>query len=172
MLHAAFVRCSHARAVITLVDTGEAATLPGVLAVYTFEDLASVAADEALHAGPLGARPLAHDVVCFVGDPVVLVIAETRALAEDACELVSIECDPQPAVIDLWTAVDNDNELVHPELDSNVARTTTSPDDPELGLAFDVAGHVVTETIRQQRSSRCRCRPAASSRVGIPPGAT
>ncbi len=93
----------------------------GVLAVYTFEDLAAAANDEALHAGPLGARPLAHDVVCFVGDPVVLVVAESRALAEDACELVNIEYEPRPAVVDLWLAVDNDNELVHEELDSNVA---------------------------------------------------
>ena len=54
-------------------------------------------------------------------------------------------------MIDLWTAVDNDNELVHEELDSNVARTTTSPDDPELGAAFEIAAHVVTETIRQHR---------------------
>jgi carbon-monoxide dehydrogenase large subunit len=151
MLHGAFVRSPHARAVISGIDTAEAADLPGVLAVYTFQDLAVAADEEALHAGPLGARPLAHGVVCFVGDPVVLVIAETRALAEDACELVSIDYDPQPAVIDLWTAVENDNELVHPELDSNVARTTTSPDDRELGIAFDVAAHVVTETIRQHR---------------------
>ena len=119
--------------------------------MYTFDDLAAAANEEALHAGPLGARPLARDVVCFVGDPVVLVVAESRALAEDACELVNIEYEPHPAVIDLWTAVDNDNELVHEELDSNVARTTTSPDDPELGAAFDAAAHVVTETIRQHR---------------------
>jgi carbon-monoxide dehydrogenase large subunit len=151
MLHAAFVRSPHARAEITDVDTGAAAALPGVSAVYTFHDLAAAADEEALAAGPLGTRPLARDVVCFVGDPVVLVVAETRALAEDACELVNIGYEPHPAVIDLWSAVDNDNELVHPELESNVARTTTSPDDPALGAAFDAAAHVVTETIRQQR---------------------
>ena len=133
------------------VDTTEAAGMLGVLAVYTFDDLAAAANDEALHAGPLGARPLARDVVCFVGDPVVLVVAESRALAEDACELVTSSTNRGPRSIDLWLAVDNDNELVHEELDSNVARTTTSPDDPELGAAFDTAAHVVTETIRQQR---------------------
>ena len=89
--------------------------------------------------------------MCFVGDPVVLVVAESRALAEDACELVNVEYEPRPAVIDLWLAVDDDNELVHEELESNVARSTTSPDDPALGEAFETAAHVVTDTIRQQR---------------------
>jgi carbon-monoxide dehydrogenase large subunit len=151
MLHAAFVRSPHARATITQVDVGDAAALPGVLAVFTFDDLAPAAATEALEAGPLGARPLAHDVVCFVGDPVVLVVAETRAIAEDAGELVTIDYDAQPAVIDVWAAVDDSGHLVHPELGSNVARTTASPDDPELRAAFDGAAHVVTETIRQHR---------------------
>src|SRR5580765_4117663 len=151
MLHAAFVRSPHARAAITRLDVSEAAALEGVVAVYAYDDVAEVAAPDALNAGPLGARPLARDVVCFVGDPVVLVVADTRAIAEDACELVTVHYDPQPAVVDPWLAVDNDNELVHPELGSNVARTTTSPDDPELGAAFDGAAHVVTETIRQHR---------------------
>src|SRR5262245_30802230 len=87
MLHAAFVRSPHARASVTRVDSTEAQALDGVAAVYTFDDLAEAADPDALHAGPLGARPLAHDVVCFVGDPVALVVAETRAIAEDACEL-------------------------------------------------------------------------------------
>ena len=151
MLHVAFVRSPHARATITRVDTTDAAALPGVAGVYVFDDLAGVADAAELEAGPLGTRPLAHDVVCFVGDPVVLVVAETRALAEDACELVTVEYDSQPPVLDLWDAVDDSERLVHPELGSNVARTTTSPDDPELGAAFDHAAHVVTETIRQHR---------------------
>jgi carbon-monoxide dehydrogenase large subunit len=151
MLHAAFVRSPHARAAITRLDLSEASVLEGVVGVYTYDDIAEVASPDALNAGPLGARPLARDVVCFVGDPVVLVVADTRAIAEDACELVTVNYDPQPAVVDPWLAVDNDNELVHPELGSNVARTTTSPDDPELGAAFDGAAHVVTETIRQHR---------------------
>ncbi len=133
MLHVAFVRSPHARAAITGIDTTEAAAMAGVIAVYTFDDLAAAADAAALNAGPLGSRPVARDVVCFVGDPVVLVVAESRALAEDACELVDVEYEPRPAVIDLWLAVDDDNELVHEELESNVARTTTSPDDPALG---------------------------------------
>jgi carbon-monoxide dehydrogenase large subunit len=151
MLHVAFVRSPHARATITSVDTLAALALPGVVAVHLFDDLASAIASDVLGAGPLGTRPLARDVVCFVGDPVALVVAETRAVAEDACELVEVAYDPRPAVLDLWTAVDEDNELVHEELGSNVARTTTSPDDPELAAAFDAAPHVVTETVRQHR---------------------
>lgn len=151
MLHVAFVRSPHARAAITGVDTSEAAALEGVVATFTFDDIAAAADADALGAGPLGERPLARDVVCFVGDPVVLVVAETRAIAEDACELVNVEYEPHRPVLDLWDAVDDTERLVHPELGSNVARTTTSPDDPELAAAFDGAAHVVTETIRQHR---------------------
>ena len=83
MLHVAFVRSPHRRAAITGVDTTEAAAMAGVIAVYTFDDLAAAADAAALNAGPLGSRPVARDVVCFVGDPVVLVVAESRALAEE-----------------------------------------------------------------------------------------
>ena len=106
MLHAAFVRSPHARAAITGVDAGDARALPGVLAVYTYDDVATVGAPDALDAGPLGARPLARGTACFVGDPVVLVVAESRAVAEDACELVTVDYDARPAVVDLWAAVD------------------------------------------------------------------
>jgi carbon-monoxide dehydrogenase large subunit len=151
MLHAAFLRSPHARAAITGFDARDALALPGVLGVYTHDDVAAMGAPEALDAGPLGARPLARGTVCFVGDPVALVVAESRAVAEDACELVVVDYDPRPAVVDLWAAVDNTEELVHEELGSNVARSTTSPDDPALATAFDGAAHVVTETIRQHR---------------------
>jgi carbon-monoxide dehydrogenase large subunit len=151
MLHAAFVRSPHARAVITGFEARDALALTGVLAVFTHDDLAAMGSPDALGAGPLGARPLARGTACFVGDPVALVVAESRAVAEDACELVVVDYEPQPAVIDLWAAVDNSAELVHEELESNVARSTTSPDDPDLGIAFDGAAHVVTETIRQHR---------------------
>src|SRR5262245_45653683 len=144
MLHAAFVRSPHANATITSVDAAGATSLAGVLGVYTYEDLLSAANPDVI-GGALGARPLAHGTACFVGDPVVLVVAESRALAEDACELVTVDYEPHDAVLDLWAAVDDTSHRVHPELDSNVARTTTSPDDPELGATFDRATHVVTE---------------------------
>jgi carbon-monoxide dehydrogenase large subunit len=151
MLHGAFVRSPHARAAITSIDVQAARALPGVVAVFTYDDLAPFVASDVLTAGPLGSRPLARGEACFVGDPVVLVVAETRALAEDGCELVEVGYDPRPAVLDMWAAVDEDNERVHEELESNVVRTTTSPEDPEIGAAFEAAAHVVTETIRQHR---------------------
>jgi carbon-monoxide dehydrogenase large subunit len=151
MLHGAFVRSPFARAAVTAVEVEEARALRGVVAVFTYDDLAPFVGPDALAAGPLGNRPLARGEACFVGDPVVLVVAETRALAEDGCELVEVTYDPRPAVLDMWAAVDEDNERVHEELESNVVRTTTSPDDPGLGTAFDAAAHVVTETIRQHR---------------------
>jgi carbon-monoxide dehydrogenase large subunit len=151
MLHAAFVRSPHARAGVAGIDVGAAAALEGVVAVFTFEDLASFAAPDVLAEGALGARPLARGEVCFVGDPVALVVADTRALAEDAGELVSVDYDPHPAVVGFQAAIDGSGQLVHSELDSNVARTTTSPEDPEIGALFDGAAHVVTETIRQHR---------------------
>src|SRR6478752_9475895 len=95
MLHACFVRSSAARGRIVSIDVTEAAALTGVRAVFVAEDL-NPGAHEQWHsqlglASPETPRPpLAEGEVRFVGDPVALVVAETYAQAEDACELVDV----------------------------------------------------------------------------------
>ena len=105
MLHAAFVRSPFPHARITKVDVAEARRAPGVVLVLTGEEL-----EEMIVAGPglagmfAGGAPvaafsqLATDKVRVVGDPIVLVVAESRYLAEDACEMVEVHYEELPAV--------------------------------------------------------------------------
>ncbi len=127
MLHAAFVRSNFAHGRIVSIDTTAALELDGVVAVLTARDLApnftptwsSIMGpgDPALQ--PL--RPLADEDVRFVGDPIAIVVARTRHLAEDGAELVEVDIDPLPPVLDLTTAGADTDNLVHPEVGSNIA---------------------------------------------------
>ncbi len=126
MLHAAFVRSPFAHATITSVDSAEASGMPGVRAIYTSADVR--------HLGPLvaqvavgKARPLLADgMVNHVGEAVVLVIAETRAQAQDAADSIHVEYESLSAVIDLKQAA-SDAAKTHSDLDSNILITWTAP---------------------------------------------
>ena len=74
---------------------------------------------------------LADDEVRYVGDPFALVVAESRALAEDAIELIELEIEPLAPVVDYTTALES-AELVHPDTDTNVAGAMPMPPDDEL----------------------------------------
>jgi len=107
MLHAAFVRSPLAHGLVLSVDVTAAQGVPGVVAVLTGADLEAmtVAAPDPLMALLGAAGPtleftlLATDKVRFMGDPVAVVIAESRYLAEDGCELVEVEYEELPAVV-------------------------------------------------------------------------
>jgi carbon-monoxide dehydrogenase large subunit len=124
LTHVAFVRSPMARAKITSLDTSAAKSMPGVLAVYTHDDVA--------HLGPLLAqvaigklRPLlAAGEVNHVGEAVAMVVAENRYQAQDAADAVDVDYDALPAVIDIKQAA-SDEIKVHDELDSNVLHTWT-----------------------------------------------
>ena len=109
MLHAAFVRSPFARAAIRGIDTAAALALPGVRFVFTAADL-NPDAKQQWHTsiGPQSPEtprpPLADGEVRFVGDPVALVVADDRYLAEDAAELVEVDYEPLPPVVDYATA--------------------------------------------------------------------
>src|SRR4051812_29050835 len=99
MLHAAFVRSPWPHARLTSVDTAAAWAALGVVAVFTGADMQQLLTHEMSGAAVPGLTPCPHwplavDDVRFVGDPVALVIAESRALAEDACDLVELHGDP------------------------------------------------------------------------------
>lgn len=110
MLHACFVRSPFARARINGVDASAALALPGVHSVFTAADLNSDIG-EAWHAVvgrdvPDTPRPpLAEGEAKFVGDPVALVVADNRYIAEDAIELVEVDYEPLPALADFTKAV-------------------------------------------------------------------
>jgi carbon-monoxide dehydrogenase large subunit len=108
LLHAVFVRSPVAHARLNRIDTSAAKALPGVRAVFTYRDLRSViVCDRTPLALPVAAIRhhvdpswLAEKELCFVGEPVAVVIAESRALAEDAANLVTLDCEELPAVTD------------------------------------------------------------------------
>ena len=124
MLHACFVRSPFARAAIQQIDTSAALALPGVRFVFTAADL-NPGVHEQWHTsvGPKSPEtprpPLAEGEVRFVGDPVALVVAENRYIAEDAAELVEIDYEPLPAVVD-YTEAEDSETLVHESHGSNI----------------------------------------------------
>jgi len=154
MLHASFVRSPFPRAAIRGIDTSAALALPGVHFVFTAADL-NAGAKEQWHtsigrASPETPRPpLAEGEVRFVGDPVALVVAESRYVAEDAVELVDVDYDPLPAVVDYTQAAAADS-LVHEQHGSNVVGQLGGLPASALEDVYAEAAHVVTETIRQQ----------------------
>src|SRR4051812_13593598 len=116
MLHGAFLRSELAKATISRLDVSEAQALPGVVAVYTWQDLDGLFG-EAWHA-MLGEQlqvppPLAIGDVRHVGEPIALVIADSRYIAEDACELIEVDLDAEAPCIDFVTAADDTEHLVH-----------------------------------------------------------
>jgi carbon-monoxide dehydrogenase large subunit len=154
MLHACFVRSPFARAAVRGIDTSAAAALPGVRCVLTAADL-NPGVHEQWHTsiGPQSPEtprpPLAEDEVRFVGDPVALVVAESRYVAEDAVDLVVVDYEPLPPVVDYVTA-GSAEALVHAAHGSNVIGQVPWRRTEALEEAFASAAHVARETIRQQ----------------------
>ncbi len=134
--HAVFVRSIHAHGEIRSIDTTEALSAPGVIAVYTAADLGIEPHHGFVKVDDAFARsPLATDRVRFVGDPVAVVIAETFSQGVDAAELVVLDIDPLPAVIDPERAFDDDAPIVWPAKGDNLATMSTDPADDVLSDA-------------------------------------
>src|SRR5438045_8375047 len=122
MAHVAFKRSDYAHARILSVDVEAARAMPGVVAVYTAEDLGDFWQPSPLLVPPpptqhivfnqRTAGQLARDKVRYVGEPVVMIVAESRYLAEDAAELVIIDYEALTAVVELEAALDHGALLV------------------------------------------------------------
>jgi carbon-monoxide dehydrogenase large subunit len=155
----------HAR--ITRVDTTRARTLPGVVAVFDASDLAETVNPIVNDAAIPGMRKLTHtalasDRVRLVGDPIAMVVAESRAVAEDAVELIEVEYDPLPPVPDLETALNPSSTPLYAEAADNVAYHD-SISHGNVTKAFAAADRVITRTLRQHR-----CMPApVETRGGV-----
>src|SRR5213080_5365726 len=121
MLHAAVLRSPYAHARIVSIDTSAAKKVPGVHAVLTGREATEVLDPlPAFCAEPVVEHAIAVDKVRYAGEAVVAVAAESRYLAEDALELVQIEWEPLPPVIDVLEAMKPDAPKVHETLSSNV----------------------------------------------------
>jgi carbon-monoxide dehydrogenase large subunit len=150
MLHAAFVRSPLAHARVLSVDVSAARELPGVVAAFTGAELEemTVPGPEALLAlmGWKGPTPeftlLATDKVRFAGDPVAIVIAQSRYLAEDGCELVQAEYAELPAVTNASFALDPASPPLFANLGDNIARPHSRNESGDVAATFAAADRV------------------------------
>ena len=152
-LHAAMLRSPHAHAEIVSIDASRALAHPGVAAVITGEDVQKLT-DPFLNAvkAPMKLWSLAVGRVRYVGEALVLVVADDRYIAEDAVDLIDVEYKLLKAVVDPLEAAKEDAVLIHPDAGSNVmSQRTFRYGDPEK--AFADADHVVDLTIDFPRSS-------------------
>ena len=158
MLHAAVLRSPHAHAGIRGIDKRAALALPGVHAVFTFADLPPSMQRQTV---PLlvpspaikqARMPycLAKDEACFVGEPVALVVADSRYLAEDAAALVEVDFEPLPAVSDCAAALAAGAPLAHRDAPSNLA-AVIPVNVGNAEAAFAQAPHVFRERLFQHR---------------------
>ena len=131
MLHVAFLRSDFAHGIVRGIDVGAARAHPGVAAVYTAADLGDYWQPGPLLVPPppipglvfhaATQVPLARDKVRHCGEPLAMVVAESRYLAEDALEDIAVDIEPLPAVVDLEAALRPDAPLVHEQFGTNLA---------------------------------------------------
>src|ERR1700674_2757882 len=127
MAHVVFLRSPHAHAKIIGIDAVEARCIPDVIAIVTGKELATVITPwvgvlshlKGHKSAPQHA--IAIDRVCWQGEAVAAVVATSRAVAEDAAEIVRVEYEQLDAVTDMRTALDPETPVIHPSLGDNLA---------------------------------------------------
>ena len=153
MLHCAFVRSPVARGRIVSLNLDAARELPGVHAIYTHAEIGAVPIELMTFFFTPITSPislLADGRVACVGDPVAMIVAESRAIAEDAAALVELEIAEEDPVVSIADA--QGGALVHPGAQSNLSQEMGEAGIPEAVQAiFNQAAHVVTQTIDHQR---------------------
>lgn len=156
MLHAAFVRSSHAHAKIRAIDSTRAKGAAGVHAIFTAADMPPNMRERRMplrvfnpsSSELLTQYCLARDEVCFVGEPIAIVIADSRPLAEDAAALVEIDFDVLPAIVDFRGAVAA-NAPRSRLSGENLAHFVVGYGNPKS--VFQTAPHVFRESLWQHR---------------------
>ena len=148
-LHVVYVRSMVAHGEITSIDTSEARNAPGVVDIVTSAELTIGDIKPFMMLNQLITRPvLARERVRYVGDPIVAVVAETRAAAVDAAELVIVEIESLPAIIDPRDALAEDAIHLFPQIGTNIAMHSEHHGDP---ISFDACDVVITQTTVNQR---------------------
>jgi CO/xanthine dehydrogenase Mo-binding subunit len=162
-LAAAFVRSPHAHARVRDIDVAGALDVPGLVAIYTWEDLPErvgralplLIPHPALTHGRT-AYPLARDVVRHVGEPVVMVVAADRYAAEDACALIEVDYEPLKPVVGIEEAVQG-AQLVHEDVPGNVGahlvQEVAAADGSGARQAIEIAPHTLAFRLDIERSA-------------------
>jgi 2-furoyl-CoA dehydrogenase large subunit len=155
-LYAAILRSPHAHAKLIAINGEKASALPGVRAILTRDDIKRCSAPFVVGVkSPMECWSLAIDKVRYVGEPVAVVVAESRYIAEDALDLIDVTYEALPAVVDVVRASKTSATVLHEAVGSNVVSDRSFRyGDPES--AFENAAHRVTITIDYPRNS---CTP-------------
>lgn len=158
LLHVAFVRSPYPHALIAGVDKEAALAVPGVHAVLVLDDIAAVMVKRRMSRNSNSGIPLdnawpfalADGEVCYVGEPVAMVVADSRYVAEDAVALVNVDYEILPHVSDCRTA--KDSPPIRRELTSNVV-TVYKVRYGDAAGAFAKAAHIFKQDLWQHRGS-------------------
>ncbi|KGM34560.1 xanthine dehydrogenase family protein molybdopterin-binding subunit [Inquilinus limosus] len=168
-----FLRSPHAHARIVSIDASEALAMPGVVSVITGADLVADGV-KPLPLAPIFKRPdgspgasplrpgLAYEVVRFVGEAVVALVAESRAVLKDALDTIVVEYEDLPAVTGLAQAVAPDAPQVWPVATGNVAAQMRHGDAAATDAAFRAAAHIVSLDLVNQRLAPTPMEPRSS----------
>ena len=168
-----FLRSPHAHARIVSIDATEALAMPGVIAVLTGADLVA-AGVKPLPLAPIFKRPdgspgatplrpgLAHEIVRFVGEAVVALVARSREQAKDAVEAIAVEYDELPVVTELTQATAEGAPVLWPAATGNIAAQMVHGDAAATDAAFADAAHVVTLDVVNQRLAPTPLEPRSS----------
>ncbi|TIN43612.1 MAG: xanthine dehydrogenase family protein molybdopterin-binding subunit [Mesorhizobium sp.] len=162
MKHAAFVRSPHAHAEIKKIDIKKTQAMPGVIGVLTGKELkadgiGNLICGWMIHSKDgspmkMGAwSPLAFDRVRYVGDAVVVVVAETKGQARDAAEAVDITYEELKAVVDAPKALERSAPQIHPEADGNLIFDWELGDSAATNAAIKAAAHITRMKIVNNR---------------------
>ncbi|NBO06215.1 MAG: xanthine dehydrogenase family protein molybdopterin-binding subunit, partial [Actinobacteria bacterium] len=178
-LHLAVLRSPYAHARIKSIDVSDAASMPGVVAVYTGRDLHPVWAAPMPCAWPVTTDmknpahfPLAIDKACYVGDGVAAVLATSESASRDALDAIDVVYEPLRAVIDLEDAL-SDKTIIHESLGTNKSYTWPLKVEAKEGAideAFKNAAFTVSERYVQQRLLPMAMEPRAVAAVPQPFG--
>jgi carbon-monoxide dehydrogenase large subunit len=171
-VHAAFVRSPHAAARIVSIETRAAAGLPGVFRVLTGTDWIEAGLGKFAVWSPVKSSDgterqnmtqpiLATECVCYVGQPIALVVAETRAQALDAAEAVEVLFEPRACIVETGRALLPGVPLVHPELGTNEIYSVHVGDEAATVRAFVGAAHVASLELVNTRITANPIEPRA-----------
>lgn len=157
MLEAAFLRSPYAHARLVSIDCAVAEKMPGVVAILTFADIRSQLTMDRIpiqfrnsNLPPCTQTPLAKDEVCYVGEPVAIVLASSRYLAEDAANAVEVNYDPLPAISDPRKGAEQSAPRVRLGTSSNVL-TCFKVGYGDSAAALLKAPHRISFTLKQHR---------------------
>jgi carbon-monoxide dehydrogenase large subunit len=152
-LHVGFVRSVYAHARITSIDTSEALKAPGVVAVYTGEDVAKIGPVPCASALPglkvPDYRVLAQDKVYFVGQPIAAVVARDAYAARDALDLVAVDYEDLPVVVDVEESAKG-GPVIYESFGDNIAYKLTAGEG-DIDAALSASDHVLKQRIVHQR---------------------